>query len=119
MALMFAAMLLPDRTDQQSAAAAQTQSPQLSVSPAAPSRPVSLRDRLIVGLKALRPVEVAYVENVVTKVQIGQLPQRLVDETFFWARERADNGPRGQQRRPIIYFQPAMTARALRAGVVL
>jgi len=118
-ALMLAAMLLPDRSDQRSAAAAQTQRPLVNVTPASPQRPVSLRDRLVVGLKALRPSEVAYIDNVVTKVHTGKLPQRLVDETFFWARLRAGDPRIGRDRRPMIYFQPALTARAARIGVGL
>jgi hypothetical protein len=45
----------------------------------------------------------------------------MVDETFFWARQRAGVDPRGQGRvrRPIIYFRPAMVARAKRLNVTL
>lgn len=117
--LMFGAMLLPDRSDQRTASAAQTQAPLVRVTPAAPQRAVSLRDRLIVGLRALRPSEVSYVDNVVNKVQTGQLPQRLVDEAFFWSRRWAVDRRRGRVHRPIIYFQPVLTARAERIGVEL
>jgi hypothetical protein len=52
-------------------------------------------------------------------VNHGLLPQRVVDETFFWARSRASVVRNGRTRRPIIYFQPAMAARAQRLGVEL
>ena len=55
----------------------------ISVTPAKSQRPISLRDRLIVGLQARLKPEVAFVDAVVVKVNTGQIPQRLVDETFF------------------------------------
>ena len=87
--------------------------------PAKPQRPISLRDRLVVGLQARLKSEVAFVEHVVAQVHLGNLPQRVVDETFFWARNRASTLRHGRTRRPIIYFQPAMMARAKRLGVEL
>ena len=38
--------------------------------------------------------------------------QRLVDETFFWARQRVAIVRYGRSNRPIVYFVPAMRARA-------
>ena len=91
----------------------------VAIEPAKPQRPVSLRDRLIVGLQARLKSEVAFVDLVVLRVRLGQLPQRVVDETFFWARDRASVPRSGRTRRPIIYFQPAMVARAKRLRVDL
>ena len=82
-------------------------------------RAVSLRDRLIVGLRARLKSEVAFVDAVVFEVQAGHLPQRIVDETFFWARRKTASPLGGRPRRPILYFQPAMSARAKRLGVDL
>src|SRR5688572_14357208 len=48
----------------------------------------TLRDRLIFGLEARIPVELAFVDAVVLEVRFGRLPQRMVDQTFFWARDR-------------------------------
>ncbi len=84
----------------------------IDVTPAQPNRPITLRDRLIVGLQAQLKSEVAFVDEVVAKVNSGQLPQRQVDETFFWARQHAAMARVGRWHRPIIYFQPAMRARA-------
>jgi hypothetical protein len=89
------------------------------LSPAKPQRPISLRDRLITGLKARLKSEVAFVDKVVLRVHTGQLPQRMVDQTFFWARDRASVDRNGRTQRPIIYFQPAMAARAKRLNVSL
>jgi hypothetical protein len=91
----------------------------LAVSPGKAQRVVSLRDRLVVGLQARLKSEIAFVELVALRVRTGQLPQRLVDETFLWARQRAGSIRGGRARRPIIFFQPAMTARAKRLKVVL
>jgi hypothetical protein len=91
----------------------------LGVAPAKPNQPVTLRDRLVVGLQARLKTEVAFVESVVSKVQTGQLPQKQVDQTFFWARQRAAAARDGRPHRPIIYFQPAMRARAKLLRVTL
>ena len=99
------------------AAAAETLRP--TIAPARPQRPISLRDRLVVGLKARLDTEVAFIDAVVMRVNHGHLPQRVVDETFFWARSRASVMRNGRTRRPIIYFQPAMRARAKRLGLEL
>jgi hypothetical protein len=90
-----------------------------AVSPGRAQQVVSLRDRLVVGLQARLKSEVAFVERVVAKVRTGKLPQHVVDETFFWARDRASIRRNGNSRRPIIFFQPAMTARANRLRVQL
>ena len=79
----------------------------------------TLRDRLIFGLEARIPVELAFVDAVVLEVRFGRLPQRMVDQTFFWARDRASIAQNGSQQRPIIFFQPAMRARAARLKVKL
>jgi hypothetical protein len=103
-----------------SALAAQDNSVErVAVAPAKVQRPISLRDRLVVGLQARLKTEVAFVELVALRVRTGVLPQRIVDETFFWARARGRTLRNGRTRRPIIYFQPAMTARAKKLGVEL
>jgi hypothetical protein len=91
----------------------------VNVSPARPQRTLSLRDRLVVGLQARRKSEVEFVELVALRVKTGHLPRRLVDTTFFWARQRASVKNRGRVRRPILFFQPAMRLRAERVGVPL
>ena len=113
--LLAIVLVVPDTTDVQPAHAAQ-----LTLEQGSPNKPISLRDRLVAGLKARRKVEIEFVESVVNKVNQGQLPQRLVDQTFFWARDRANiRSVQGRVRRPIIYFQPAMIARAKRLRVTI
>jgi hypothetical protein len=81
---------------------------------------ISLRDRLIVGLKAMSKSDLEFVDRVVARVNSGQLPLRMVDETFFWARKRVAPATRGvKERRAIIYFRPVLTAQARKIGVEL
>jgi hypothetical protein len=84
----------------------------LVVTPAKPDQPITLRDRLVVGLQARLKSEVDFCDTVADKVNTGKIPQRLVDETFFWARERAASICNGHKYRPIVYFQPGLRARA-------
>jgi hypothetical protein len=97
--------------------AAETQ--RVAVTPGRGQQVISLRDRLVVGLQARLKSEVEFVEQVVAKVRTGKLPQHVVDETFFWARDRASISRNGSRRRPIIFFQPAMTMRAKKLRVDL
>ncbi|MCC7474909.1 MAG: hypothetical protein IT425_05905 [Pirellulales bacterium] len=91
----------------------------VGISPAKANQPISLRDRLVVGLQARLKSEVAFCEFIALKVNTGVLPQRIVDETFFWARQRAASPRNGNNYRPITYFLPAMRARAERLRIVL
>jgi len=105
------------RIVQRAAAADEVQ--KVEVDAAKPNRPISFRDRLVVGLQARLKSEVAFVDAVVAEVQAGHVPQRLVDETFFWARQRATIVRYGRSNRPIVYFVPAMRARAKLLNVSL
>jgi hypothetical protein len=89
------------------------------VSPAKVDQPITLRDRLVVGLQARLKSEVAFCDLVATEVQLGHLPQGIVDETFFWARQRASAPRNGLKYRPIVFFQPGLKARAARIHVAL
>ena len=82
-------------------------------------QPISLRDRLVVGLQARLKSEVAFCDAVAMEVNLGHLPIRLVDETFLWARQRAQSQMNVHQYRPIIYFQIAMRLRAQKLNVTL
>jgi hypothetical protein len=92
-----------------------------TLAPAKQGKKVGLRDRLVVGLKALSKSDLAFIDRVVIRVNSGQLPQRLVDQTFFWARDRVATTTTtgGKERRAIIYFRPALTEQAKRLGVNL
>jgi hypothetical protein len=91
----------------------------LDIKSAGAGQQVTLRDRLVVGLQARLKTEVNFCNAVAVQVQMGHLPQRIVDETFFWARERAAPARNGLQYRPIVYFQPALKLRAKKIGVEL
>jgi hypothetical protein len=118
--ILMAAILIPISLD--SSAPAQTLSDGSQLTAPKFQQPIGLRDRLIVGLKAMSKSDLAYVDRVVAKVDAGHLPQRLVDETFVWARKRVAVSPTVvgvKERRPIIYFRPVLTAQAKRIGVEL
>jgi len=71
----------------------------------------NLRDRLEKGLKARRPQEFDFIDQVVTLVEKDTLKRKLVDSTFLWARRKPKN--------QFQYFEHAMRLRAKRAGVNL
>jgi hypothetical protein len=70
-----------------------------------------LKTTLEKGLRARRPVEFAFIQQVVNKVDDGTLSSSLVNSTFLWARQR--------QPFPFPYFQQALKVRAKKAGVAL
>jgi hypothetical protein len=113
-AMLAATLLVADQLTDQSAAA---EVAPISIQQATADKPLSFRDRLVVGLRARLKSEVQFVDFVVMLVHSGQVPQRMVDQTFFWARARAAQPRQGRQRRPIIYFQPGMTVRLRRLGI--
>jgi hypothetical protein len=91
----------------------------ITLTPATPDKPVTVRDRLIAGLQARLQSEVGFIDAVLAQVEAGHIPQQMVDETFFWARKKAGDTRFGRPRRPIIYFEPAMMARAKALNVTL
>jgi len=82
-------------------------------------RKVTLRDQLTAGLKAKTKADLAFIDKVVIQVEQGKLPRRLVDSTFLWSRDRAARRSPTRRLRPMVYFQPALTLRAKRIGVIL
>lgn len=82
-------------------------------------RRIDLRDQLVSGLRAFTPADRAFIDKVVTAVGQGKLPRRVVDGTFFWARDRAARRSSMRRLRPMVYFRPALAARAKRFGVIL
>lgn len=97
---------------------------QQATTPVTPSDPpnragrqVSLKDQLRVGLKAVTKEDFAFIDLVVEKVEEGELPRRLVDSTFLWARRRVETQRPNYRKRPMVYFQPALIMRARAVGV--
>lgn len=69
---------------------------------------LNLQTQLEKGLRARRPVEFAYIAQVVAQVEAGTLPRSLVDTSFLAARK--------QPRHPLQYFQFTLQARAQKLG---
>jgi hypothetical protein len=75
-------------------------------------RQVALRDQLRVGLKARTKADFDFIDVVVERVNQGNLPRKMVDSTFLWARNRSRIRPTTHPLRPMVYFQPALVLRA-------
>ncbi|MFM9197528.1 MAG: hypothetical protein ACKOWG_17670 [Planctomycetia bacterium] len=73
---------------------------------------ISLEDQLKTGLKARRPEETEFIEEVVRLVDTGRLPRKLVDSTFAWALKR-------RQTYPFPAFERALRLQADKLGVDL
>lgn len=76
-----------------------------------PAVQVTLKEQLEKGLRARRPVEFAFVAEVVQAVEDGKLPIRLVNSAYDWALK--------QPRYPFQYFEFAITKLAKKQGVEL
>lgn len=72
---------------------------------------LDLQTQLEKGLLARRPIDFAYIAQIVELVEDGKLPRRLVTSTFAWAK----NMP----TRQLQYFQFALQARSRKLGVQL
>ena len=82
-------------------------------------RQVDLYYMLRVGLKAKTKADFEYIDEVVEKVQQGKLPVDMVQSSFLYARYRYRTHPGSHKLRPMVYFQPSLTARAKKIGVIL
>jgi hypothetical protein len=65
---------------------------------------LDLKTQLQKGLKARRPVEFQYIDEIIELVEEGKLPRKLVVTTYLAAQR--------QSRRELQYFQLALAARA-------
>ncbi len=72
---------------------------------------LDLKTQLQKGLRARRPVEFEYIDQIVQLVEDDKLPYHLVITTFGWARVR-----RYQQ---LQYFQLALQARTRGLGITM
>jgi hypothetical protein len=71
----------------------------------------TLKQQLQVGLLARTPDEQAFVDEVVSMVDSGNLPLSLVQSTFLWARRHRPY--------PMQYFERALRVRANDLGISL
>ncbi len=82
--------------------------------PASPTATVRLDAKTIrADLRTADPKEEAYITYVVTLVDQGRLPRRILDSSFQWARKK----PVG--RKKFQYFKQAMIVQAARIGIRL
>lgn len=72
----------------------------------------TFQQQLEKGLKARRPSDFTFIAGIIAKIESGDLPQKLVNETFDYARGRST-------QYPFIYFQFAIRKRAEKLGVTL
>ena len=73
---------------------------------------VELKDQLYFGLRTFLPEQQAFLDDLVARVDSGQLPRSMVNVVFVWARKRKPNIP-------FPYFEVAMRLLAERRGVIL
>jgi hypothetical protein len=72
---------------------------------------LDLKTQLQKGLRARRPVEFEYIDEIIALVDSGELPRPLVTTTFVWAQK--------QPTRRLQYFQFALQTRAKGLAVQL
>ncbi|MCE9605839.1 MAG: hypothetical protein K8U03_13165 [Planctomycetia bacterium] len=72
----------------------------------------TFKQQLEKGLKARRPSDFTFIQTVVANIDNGSIPQKMVNETFDYARSQSSHYP-------FIYFQFAIRKRAAKLGVTL
>ena len=80
--------------------------------PATANKVLGLEDQLKTGLRARSSEDVAFIKDVVSLVQRGELPVKLVNSTFIWAIQH-------QRKYPFPAFERALRIQAERIGVDL
>ena len=75
-----------------------------------PPEMIQLKEQLETGLRARRPIEFAYIQQVVDAVENEQLPLLLVKSTFHYARQKRPY--------PFQYFQRTLRIRAKEVGLM-
>ena len=73
---------------------------------------LTFKQQLEKGLKARRPSDFAFIETVVANIDSGAISQKMVNETFGYARSKSPTYP-------FIYFQFTIRKRAAKLGVTL
>jgi hypothetical protein len=70
---------------------------------------LDLQETLEKGLKARRRQEFQFIGRVVNLVESGELPEKMVQSTFLWARRKREH--------PMQYFERALRVQAAKIGV--
>ncbi len=73
---------------------------------------VRLDDQLRMGLRCVRPNQIAYVNAVVQAVDEGRLPRSMVNLVYRWSTERNPDVP-------FPYFQFALEELSRRRGITI
>jgi len=73
---------------------------------------VELKDQLYFGLRIFLPEQQAFVDDIVARVEAGELPRSMVNVVFVWSRKR-------RPKIPFPYFEIAMRVLAEKRGVIL
>jgi hypothetical protein len=74
------------------------------------SNVVELKDQLYFGLRTFRPDQQAFLDQVVAKVDNGEISRAMVNVIYVWARKR-------NPKVPFPYFEIAMRLLAEKRGV--
>ena len=73
---------------------------------------IELKQQLYFGLRTFLPEQQAFLDEVVARVDSGELPRSMVNVVFVWSRKR-------RPKIPYPYFEIAMRLLAEKRGVIL
>ncbi len=73
---------------------------------------IELKQQLYFGLRTFLPEQQAFLDEVVARVETGELPRSMVNVVFVWSRKR-------RPKIPYPYFEIAMRLLAEKRGVIL
>ena len=71
---------------------------------------VELRDQLYFGLRTFLPQQQAFLDNVIAKVDSGEISRAMVNVVFVWSKKR-------NPKIPFPYFEAVMRLLAEKRGV--
>ena len=71
---------------------------------------VELRDQLYFGLRTFLPQQQEFLDNVIAKVDSGEISRAMVNVVFVWSRKR-------NPKIPFPYFEAVMRLLAEKRGV--
>ena len=73
---------------------------------------IELKQQLYFGLRTFQPEQQAFLDQVVARVDSGELSRSMVNVVFVWSRKR-------RPKIPYPYFEIAMRLLAEKKGVIL
>lgn len=94
-------------------------SPTLSAQDVVNNRKPTLEERLTFALRVRTNAEKKFVKDVVKLVDTGKLPQKIVDEAFFWVQRELERKKKGDpnakkyiEKYPFFYFREILKLNA-------